>query len=192
MSDAEADEPALRESDATASVESTTAPSKPTVNVHIGESSSSALASGLTSSSSLAAPSRELGSNFLPEPLQGMSEHTAGLLERLKLPKTEVDHAHATTTTPKDGDEIRPIHTHSRKSRTSSAASAAFALESAPSITRVNAAGQRLYCVCNEPYDENNAAESGESERPAVCCVSCEDWFVEFWQFSACAIVAAI
>jgi superfamily II DNA/RNA helicase len=48
-------------------------------------------------------------------------------------------------------------------------------------IVRKNAAGERLYCVCNEPYNEDD-------ERPAVHCASCDDWFVFLCIFSCYSI----
>jgi hypothetical protein len=41
-------------------------------------------------------------------------------------------------------------------------------------ITRRNAAGEALYCVCNEPWD----AAAQLANRPMVLCVECQDWYV--------------
>lgn len=133
----------------------------------LANAGSVAIESGPKSSTSI--------SSFVPKPVQSMSEQTAGLLERLKLPKTESENASSSSRIESKS------HSDQQKShgyRSSADASSSFVIDSVPAITRVNAAGQRLYCLCNEPYDDSNAAaELGQAERPAVCCVSCEDWF---------------
>ena len=66
-----------------------------------------------------------------------------------------------------------PLTTHVKSSsRVSGAAAAAEAAAPHIELTRMNARGERLYCVCNEPHDDD------DDERAAVHCATCDDWCV--------------